>query len=150
MRVRKERADNRFPVYWASAYRTPPVRGEDRVHLSDSQNPRFSRTSFSPAAADPGYDHEGGPSWLVNPQSSLTIATSLFAPILTNSNTRPRIYCVPCGRAIPRLSLSCVNIIPNRPSRKQPNWPMRRPRLLAATVWQAGRVWSMLAVLTTP
>ena len=40
----------------ASAYRTPPVRGEDRVHLRHLKNQCFKRISFLPAAADLGHD----------------------------------------------------------------------------------------------
>ena len=49
-------------VYWAPAYRTPPVRGEDRVHLSETLKLKVLTNLLSPAAADPGHDHEGGPS----------------------------------------------------------------------------------------
>jgi len=35
-----------------SAFRTPPVRGKDRVHLTENYN-WFSRTSFLPDASGP-------------------------------------------------------------------------------------------------
>src|SRR5690242_11401011 len=38
----------------APAFRTPPVRGKDRVHLQEIESQRFSRTSFSPALRTSG------------------------------------------------------------------------------------------------
>jgi len=38
-----------FGVYYGPAYRTPPVRGEDRVHLHGFKTQSSIRISFSPA-----------------------------------------------------------------------------------------------------
>jgi hypothetical protein len=44
------------------AYRTPPVRGEDRVHLAGSYLKIHKKPPFAPDPADSGQNLEGGPS----------------------------------------------------------------------------------------
>src|SRR5205085_1758942 len=47
----------RFRGILALAYRTPPVRGEDRVHLRDFKKSTFITNLLTPQAADHGHDH---------------------------------------------------------------------------------------------
>ena len=43
------------PIFCRQAFRAPPVRGKDRVHLLAAATERFSRTSFRPTPADTGH-----------------------------------------------------------------------------------------------
>ena len=67
---------------WA-AYRTPPVRGQDRVHLAEATDDRVLTNLLSPEAADTGLDTEGGP--------SCPNVTYPSTPTSTSSATRRKI-----------------------------------------------------------
>src|SRR5690348_15156356 len=79
-----------------SAYRTPPVRGEDRVHLRCLKNQCLSESPFRPAMRTTGMTLKGGPLC----QSSSTTVTFLFVPTLNNFVIKLRI----CYAAFERTS----------------------------------------------
>jgi hypothetical protein len=62
------------------ARRAPPVRGEDRVHLSDAIQFKVLANLLFARCSGPGHDHEGGPSC----RSSFTTVTFRFAPTSNN------------------------------------------------------------------
>ena len=118
-----------FRVILALAFRTPPVRGEDRVHLTDTDL-KTLRISFLPETADQGTT-KGGPSW--------QIVTFPFVRTLNNLNIRQK-TCFAPSNSVSLLRLqSYRNIIRKQSCQNTPSLRMRNWFWPAVTVCQVGR-----------
>ena len=84
--------DVRLTLSFLQARRAPPVRGQDRVHLSSRIEAWFVTNLLRPTPADPGHSRGG---------SSCPSAVCPSVPTSTSSSTRPRTCSARCTRGDP-------------------------------------------------